>query len=103
MPVVLERSDALSLVRLEGGVDIACAAELKKVLLEALEAAEPVRVSLEGATHLDVTAIELLWAAEREARQSGLGFSLVGQLPDHISSALVDAGFEAFPVPGDAS
>jgi anti-anti-sigma regulatory factor len=101
VPVTLERSDALSLIRLEGGVDIATAAELKGVLLEALESGKQMSVSVEAATSLDVTAVELLWAAEREARRSGVGFTLAGEVPEQISSTLIDAGFESFPVPGD--
>jgi hypothetical protein len=41
----------------------------------------------------------LLWAAEREARASGVGFALSGELPEGVSAALKDAGFERFPVP----
>lgn len=101
MPVTLEQSEKLSLIRLEGAVDIASAADLKKVLLEALESGTEVRVSLEGATDLDVTAVELLWAAEREAGRSSVTFALAGEAPERVTAALIHAGFEKFPVSVD--
>jgi anti-anti-sigma factor len=98
VPVTLDQSEAVCLVRLEGEIDIASAAELKKVLLEALASGRELRVDLERAAELDVTALQLLWAAEREARRSGVGFTLAGRVPEAISAAAGDAGFEAFPV-----
>ena len=58
-------------------------------------------MDLESATELDVTALQLLWAAEREARGSGVGFTLAGRVPEEISVAVSDAGFKNFPVPVD--
>ena len=65
-------NETQSLIGLEGAIDIASAAELKKLLLEGLNSGREVRVSLAGATDLDVTAVQLLWAAEREASRSGV-------------------------------
>lgn len=99
MGISLEQDDAQSLVRLKGMIDISCAAELKKLLLKVLEPGREVRVNLDEATDLDVTAIELLWAAEGAARSSDVRFALTGQVPKQISSAVADAGFKKFPVP----
>ena len=55
-------------------------------------------MDVEHATELDVTALQLLWAAEREARGSSRGFTLAGRVPEEISVAVVDAGLETFPV-----
>jgi anti-anti-sigma regulatory factor len=96
--ISLEQDDAQSLIRLEGMIDISCAAELKKLLLKVLEPGREVRVSLDETTDLDVTAIELLWAAERAARSSDVRFALAGQVPKRISTAVADAGFEKFPI-----
>jgi anti-anti-sigma factor len=98
MGITIEANDATSAIRLEGTVDISAAAELKAVLLQALDSGKTVRVSLEAAAYLDVTAIELLWAAEREATKRGVGFTLAEPVPEGISAALLDAGFEKFPV-----
>ncbi len=68
MGVTLEQSERLIVLRLEGVIDIASAAELKLLLQDALKSGKEVSVSLEAATELDVTVFQLLWAAEREAR-----------------------------------
>jgi anti-anti-sigma factor len=83
---------------LDGEIKIASAAELKKFLLQALEARAEVRVNLEHVTDVDVTALQLLWAAEREARASGTEFRLVGHAPKEVLTAANEIGFESFPV-----
>jgi anti-anti-sigma factor len=102
MGIALEGSDAESVVRLDGAIDIASAAELKARLLEALSSGTGVRVSLEGARYLDATAVQLLWAAGRQARRSGVPFQLSGQLPDPLWAALADAGLQLFAIPVNA-
>ena len=99
MPIVLEQSEGSNVIHLEGAIDISLAAELKTTLLEALKSPKPVRVALNGDADLDVTAIQLLWAAEREAKASNVGFLLDGCVPDAVSATLRETGFERFPVP----
>ena len=102
MPVTLERSEELSIIRFDGTVDIACAAELKSLLIQALASGKPVEVSLESATNLDVTALQLLWAAGREATASRIEFSLLNPVPAALTSALLHAGFEDLATTADA-
>jgi anti-anti-sigma regulatory factor len=94
----VEQRNESNVICLEGVIDIASAAELKTLLLDALKSGSGLSVSLDRCTDLDVTAIQLLWAAEREARASSVGFALAGQVPETVSAALKDAGFEAFHV-----
>ena len=101
MPLILDQSEAGCFVRLEGEVNIFSAAELKKLLSEAIGTGRDVHIDLVRVTELDVSAVQLLWAAEREARGAGVGFSLAGRVPEGISAALVDAGFQKFPVPSE--
>lgn len=98
VPVTLDQSEEVCILRLEGEVDIACAAEMKQLLLQALGSGKELRVDVERATELDVTALQLLWATDREARGSGRGFTLAGRVPGEISVAILDAGFGKFPV-----
>jgi len=98
VPVTFEQNDVVSLIRLEGAVDVGCAADLKALLVERLKSGSEVRVSLEEATVLDVTAIQLLWAASREAKKLGVTFALEGQAPGTVQAAFAPAGVE-FPVP----
>jgi anti-anti-sigma regulatory factor len=97
--ITVETSDDSTTLRLEGTIDIASAAELKATLVNVLETGMPIRLSLAAQADLDVTAIQLLWAAEREASASGVEFRLGGKVPDALFAAVKEAGFERFPVP----
>ena len=70
MGITVEQGEESNVIRLEGAIDIASAAELKSTLLS--RAQSPGRAGALGArfdhADLDVTAIQLLWAAEREAK-----------------------------------
>jgi hypothetical protein len=107
VPVTLEENGAVSLIRLEGVIDIGLAGELKTLLVQALEpgedgAGKKVRIALAGATDLDVTAVQLLWAAERKANAASIAFAFEGGLPEPARSALTHAGLQSVLVPVDA-
>ncbi len=107
MPVTLEQNDTRSMIRLEGAIDIGSAGELKTLLVQALEQGKDgpgkeVRVALAAATDMDVTAVQLLWAAERKARGAGVGFALADAVPEPVLSALGEAGLQQFLVFVDA-
>jgi anti-anti-sigma factor len=95
--VRFDRSTEPGVIRLEGAIDIDRAAELKEALLEALASGQAVRISLQAATSIDVTAVQLLWAAEREAGASGTVLALEGAVPEIVRATLSEAGFERFP------
>ncbi len=97
MPVILENSKGLSTIHLEGAIGIADAGKLKKLLLQSLKLEKAVRVSLEDATDLDVTAVQLLWAAEREARSAGVTFTFEEPASEEVSKSLAVVGFDKFP------
>ena len=98
MAVTFDRSMELGVIRLEVEVDIAAAAELKQVLLEALAADREARISVEKATAIDITAVQLLWAAEREALASGAVLVLEGPVPEMLRTTVQEAGFHRFPL-----
>jgi anti-anti-sigma regulatory factor len=93
------QSEALNQLRLEGDVGIGCAAEFKGLLEQALGSGCAVRILLEGATDLDVTAVQLLWAAGRKAKGSGVEYSIVSVAPEPILDALSEAGLQQFISP----
>lgn len=101
MAVTLDRGETHCLVRLEGQVNIAAAAELKNVLLQALASGKELRADLGPASDLDVTALQLLLAAEREAQESGTRFVLAGPLPGEIAAGALAAGLASFPISAD--
>ncbi len=101
MAVTIEERKKAWVVRMEGEVTIGGAAECKEVLLRALASGKELRLDLSRAAELDATALQLLWAAEREATGSGRKLVLAGQLPEEIATLSRSAGFERFPVPAD--
>jgi MFS superfamily sulfate permease-like transporter len=83
------------LIRLENTVSFTSADELKKLLLEGLASGKTLQLDLERAEEIDVTVMQLLWAAEREAARAGLG--LVSRVSEAAAAAAREAGFERFP------
>ncbi len=69
------------------------------MLIEATSSGKDVQVELAHAGDLDVTAVQLLWAAKREAENVGVGFANAGVVPGDIGRATSEAGFEDFMVP----
>jgi anti-anti-sigma regulatory factor len=94
VPATLEQKDALTTIQLEGAIDIGCAAELKAALVEAVAPGRTIRVSAEGASELDVTAYQLLWAASREAKRSGAWLVLAGRMPEPVRVTLAEMGLD---------
>jgi anti-anti-sigma factor len=103
MPVTLEQSEKSCAICLEGAVDIGVAAELKELLAQALGSGSEVRVSLEQVSDLDVTAVQLLWAAARAAKESGVVLGLQGEVSAAVAEVLKAGGFEGFPRVADAA
>jgi anti-anti-sigma factor len=96
LPTTFEERENTSLVRMEGAIDIASAAEIKSALLDALASKTEIRLTLQGATELDVTAMQLLYAAERDAEKTGILFALEGSVPNEIAVAITEAGLVKF-------
>ena len=96
MGSVLEKGEQRSRLHLEGVVDIGCAGELKAQLMEALGRGLPVQVEMEKAERLDVTAVQLLWAAGCAARASGVEMEFAGTTPEAVTAELAQAGLREF-------
>jgi hypothetical protein len=97
VPVSIDRRSVPWVIRLDGVIDIGCAAELKAALLEGLMSGSPAQIEFAGATEMDVTAIQLLVAAEHAGRGAGIPWRLAGSCPETIVASLRDAGFERVP------
>jgi anti-anti-sigma regulatory factor len=101
MGITLDESGPQAVIGLNGVVDISSAAELKAMLLRALNSGKKLRIWHDGATDLDVTAVQLLWAAGHEASKAGVDVSLAGPALAEVNAALSVAGlglqqFQAF-------
>jgi anti-anti-sigma regulatory factor len=98
MPIIVDRNTELSRIRLDGDLDITGAAELKQALLDAVASGRKNCISLASATGLDITTLQLLWAAEREATVTGAVLVLEGPVPEGLRATLREAGFDRFPL-----
>jgi hypothetical protein len=96
VPVTVQEGENTSLICFEGGVNISSSAEVKSILINALTSKRKMRLTLESATELDVTALQLLYAAEQDAARSGNRLTLEGSVPVEITAAMTDAGFAKF-------
>lgn len=103
MGITHEQHDESISIGLGGAVDITCAAELKAAMVvaiaDALKSGKPVRIALDRCSVIDVTAYQLLWAAQREAKSLGVEFTLDSPVPAPILAALKEVGLDSFPVP----
>ena len=91
----LELHESDSRIRLEGEVTVTRAVEVKKLLLEWLASGRNLRLDLENATEIDITLLQLLVAAAREAERAGL--RMITSVSPAAAAAAGDAGFEQFP------
>jgi anti-sigma B factor antagonist len=91
MPVTLQQDESHCLIKLEGEVTLTSAAELRTLLLEWLAARKDLEMDLEGAEEIDITVLQLLWAASREA--AGRGAGIVWRLSSAAAAAARDSGF----------
>lgn len=102
MTVTTEQNGPLREISVVGSVNIACAAELKTTLIEALSAGQSLKIHLENVAELDVCILQLLVAATRAWRQNGLDCMLMGPIKGELAASIADAGFEPFTVTCDA-
>jgi anti-anti-sigma factor len=97
LPQTPKSTTAAAEICLRGAVDIVAAAALKQQLQEALGSGNEIRVSLKEVSELDVTAVQLLYAARRAARAAGVDFRMAAPPPE-ICRALAEVGLESFVV-----
>lgn len=95
MSVTMERNDAGALIRLDGSVTVTAATELRRLLVEGLACSSSLQMDLERVDEIDITTLQLLWAAGREAIR--VGGSIKIDLPETFGLAAREAGFEHFP------
>jgi anti-anti-sigma regulatory factor len=98
MPVSLAQHEPRRMIRLEGRVTVASSAELKTLLLDWITAGTDLEVDLEHAEDIDLTVLQLLWAAGREASEKGV--AMVSRPSEAATMAARNAGFERVPGAG---
>jgi anti-anti-sigma regulatory factor len=91
----MERQESQWLIRVEGEFSVTSAAELKDLLLEGLASGKNLLLDLEHAEEIDITLMQLLWAAGREANRAGAAIDI--RVSDAAAAAAREAGFGRFP------
>jgi len=91
-PVMLVRHAESCQIRLQGLVEISAAAELKRILLEALATEGDLHLDCQRLSEVDITAVQLLSAAQHAAQSVGRQFVFDTPPPTEVVSALAEAG-----------
>ena len=99
MPITKAGNESHYVIRLEGEIDVSTAADLKRMLVDAVTASRSVTVDASAATDLDVTAVQLMWATARQAEMSGTSLQ-IAPMTEALGHAFVSLGFEDFPQKG---
>jgi anti-anti-sigma regulatory factor len=97
MSVAIQEHEVVSAIRLEGAVDIGSAAGLKEKLLRALSRKAGVRIEIASGAELDITAMQLLCAATRAARNAGVECTIASEAPEWLSGQLAEMGLNGLP------
>lgn len=97
MSITLENNEGACIIRFAGEIDVSCSSELKRMLMETITSLKDLRLDLERASDLDITTLQLIWAAARELEKAGKALTLHDRVPEAIVGAIREAGFEKFP------
>lgn len=97
MPLSLQQSSDTRVLTLSGELTVSCAAELHRVLLDALAGDAPLVVDLRDVSAVDASAVQLLVAARRTGRSLRLAAPLPPSVTDWFRLAGVDPFSAAAP------
>jgi anti-anti-sigma regulatory factor len=100
--VKMQSGSSRKTVVLTGSFAIDRASELASRLLEALSHSPLVDLDLSAVFELDLSALQVLYAAAKSARSNGGELRCIGTVSDTVCSRLVAAGFSIHgPLSGD--
>ena len=95
MPVTTAQYESYRLIGLEGQVNVASSGELKSMLLDWISSGKSLHLDLERAEAIDLTVLQLLCAAGREALARGVEMTI--RSSEAADRAACDAGFAGIP------
>jgi anti-anti-sigma regulatory factor len=99
LSIPVTEEEAAFAVHLPSSAGIASAQQLRGALCNALASGKSVRIEVGHVTELDVTTIQLLWAAARQAKEQKSQLSFAGNAPGPVEDVLRDLGLEHLPAP----
>jgi anti-anti-sigma factor len=88
-----EQNSAPKTLSPSGSLNVDRAASLQTELSSALGEAKHVLVDLSGVDEIDLSALQILYAARRSARAAGKELHLVGSMSSKVVKRLVACGF----------
>ena len=86
-----ETAQAEKTLRLEGSLTVLQIGELRTQVMEALKSTKKLTLDLEQAAAVDVTCLQVLYAARRYAEDNGKGFSV--KTNDAVANEIRAIGF----------
>ena len=95
MSITLVQREPNRLIRLQGRLTVAASAELKSQLLDGIASGKDLEVDMENADEIDLSILQLLWAASRDATERGV--AMVSHPSEAATLAARDAGFDRIP------
>ena len=95
MSITVVHQEPCWLIRLDGQVTLTSAPELKTLLVEWLACGKSLELDLEGVEETDITILQLLSAAVRDAGSKGT--EITGRASEFFLSAARDLGFAQLP------
>ena len=95
MSVTLLQQEPSWRIRFDGAITVSCLADLKSLLLRWLTAARDLELDLTLAEEIDPLALQLLYAAEREATRRSLKIMALGS--SAVLAATRESGFAQLP------
>ena len=84
-------SESSSVITLATKVKVAQAAEFKSILIAALQEKKPIRVDMSDLNELDVSIIQLLYAAKNKAKDNDIDFDIF-PLSESVKDTLRSSG-----------
>jgi anti-anti-sigma regulatory factor len=95
LSLTVDRNETHWILLMEGDFNMTSAPALKGTLLEGLASGKELKLDLERVGDIDITLLQLLWSAERDAARAGSGF--VSRVSPTAAAIARAAGFERFP------
>jgi len=97
MSLQLEQAQNRIVIQLEDSVTLNSASELHDLLLQALNFRKPIAVDVRRVTEIDLSAIQLLFAAREEAVRMGILLSAMDSISESVRSLIRESGLDPFP------
>ena len=93
-------NDTETILHLDGEQGVSAAAELRARLLESLTLGKGIVIQLGPEVAIDVTTLQLFYAAQREAARRGLTFTLSEGIPEMAAAVFAQCGAAALTPSG---